>query len=65
MTYRKEKKIDRSQKAEQKNNKQENPKKQENLIINSEIPNHYSLHCPNSKNGEAKIQPNRAQEEIP
>ena len=36
MTYRKEKKIDRSQKAEQKNNKQENPKKQENLIINSE-----------------------------
>ena len=36
-----------------------------NLNKNSEIPNHYSLHCPNSKNGKAKIQPNRAQEEIP
>lgn len=32
---------------------------------NSEFPNHYSLHCPNSKNGKAKIQPNRAQKEIP
>lgn len=47
MTYRKKKKTDRSQKAEQKTSKQEKPKKQKNLIINSEIPNHYSLHCPN------------------
>ena len=47
MTYRKKKKTDRSQKAEQKTSKQEKQKKIKNLIINSEIPNHYSLHCPN------------------
>ena len=46
--------------------------KNETLIIsnsknqtkNSEIPNHYSLHCPNSKNAKAKIQSTSSQKGI-
>ena len=49
--------------CDQKETKQEKATKKGYLKIGYPCKN--SLHCPNSKNAKAKIQPNRAQEEIP